>query len=131
MIASSSLFRYISDFKISDKDNSDHFPLICQLCFESTQTNYSTSNIYDSNVRLWQKFIWKDELKDDFYNKFCINFRCFKENLRNRNDRTFSSYISDFINVFQTAGENMKSNSKYFTSSQPEWWDHECNIAKI
>ena len=71
MIASSSLFRYISDFKISDKDNSDHFPLICQLCFESTQTNYSTSNIYDSNARLWQKFIWKDELKDVFYNKFC------------------------------------------------------------
>ena len=131
MIASSSLFKYISDFRIDDKNITVHFPLNCQFCFRYFQNNQCTNLNKSLNLRDFQKYKWKEELKEEFYDKFCNCFHDFKEKISNRHDRLLSSYIYDFIDVFKNAGENMKSYYKQYSSTQPIWWDNECNIAKI
>ena len=132
MIASSSLFKYITDFRIGDKDSSVHFPLHCQLCFKSVSYNQSSYNIDTSTLRTWKKHKWKDELKDIFYEKFCAYFRCFNEKISNRNDRPLSTYISDFIDVFNNAGDMMKiKHFNRYNSTQPLWWDRDCNASKV
>ena len=131
MIVSSNLFKYISDFKIDDKDSSVHFPLNCQICFKSLPNNQCLNVTDSSNLRTFQRYKWKDELKDEFCHKFCNYFQDFNEKLTNRDDRPLSSYISDFIDVFKNAGENMKSCFKQYSSTQPDWWDYECKTAKV
>ena len=66
-------------------------------------------------------------MKDEFYDKCCNYFNDF-----NRDDHSLSSYTckSDFNDIFLNAVENMKSCFKQYSSTQSDWWDHDCKTAK-
>ena len=82
----------------------------------------------------WQKFKWKESLKDDFVHKFRFYYSEFR-NLMVNNEYNLRHYLPDFINVFQSAGDLMRVKLKqprYYINKvcQPLWWDPACSRAK-
>jgi hypothetical protein len=47
------------------RDESDHFPLLSRLKFESISE--PVVNVSQSNTTLIEKFKWKDKFKDTFF----------------------------------------------------------------
>ena len=64
-MVASSLFESILHFQVGNEDFSDHFPLKCTL---TTGHEVNRTYQYDhiENLNSWQKFKWREELKNDF-----------------------------------------------------------------
>ena len=131
MIASTTLFPKITHFKVDDFDISDHLPIFCKLTLYERQRNETVNDTQDNEIIAWEKYKWNPEKKDVFLAKFRDNFRIFQNNFENE-DVSLVSLLPEFIHVLQKSAENMKYRTKQnkIVTSQPEWWDTECEQAK-
>ena len=105
MAATTNLFKNVTYFKIDDNDESVHFPIICHFSFPSILN--LNNHIVDSeeNMSTWLKYKWKPELKDIFVNKLTSEFQQFNNTRISSQNRTLSSFLPEFINIFKTSGE--------------------------
>ena len=131
MIASTTLFPKITHFKVDDFDISDHLPIFCKLTLYESQRNETVNDTQDNEIIAWEKYKWNPEKKDVFLAKFRDNFRIFQNNFENE-DVSLVSLLPEFIHVLQKSAENMKYRTKQnkIVTSQPKWWDTECEQAK-
>ena len=116
---------------MGNEDFSDHFPLKCTLTIgHEVSRTYQYDHI--ENLNSWQKFKWREELKNEFLTKFRDIFT----NLKCKIDQSSESavqYLSELIGIYRKAGESMKVkafNKKGDNYSQSEWWDNECQLLK-
>ena len=130
MASSTSLFKYVTYFKIDDNDETVHFPITCHFSFP-TKPNLNDP-VVDSieNMLPWFKYKWKPELKDIFVDKLTSEFQQFNETRNSLENRTSSSFLPDFINIFKISAENMKCKRIINASAQPPWFDNQCKILK-
>ena len=105
IIASSSLFDKFSSFAVDNYEVSDHFPLISTL--KLIRRNNMRHDTISTELGDWQKFKWKEFLKDDFLHKFHFYYSEFRKLMVN-NEYNLSHYLPDFINVFQSASDLMR-----------------------
>ena len=131
MIASTTLFPKITHFKVDDFDISDHLPIFCKLTLYERQRNETVNDTQENEIIAWEKYTWNPEKKDVFLAKFRDNFRIFQNNFENE-EVSLVSLLPEFIHVLQKSAENMKYRTKQnkIVTSQPEWWDTECEQAK-
>ena len=131
MIASTTLFPKNTHFKVDDFDISDHLPIFCKLTLYERQRNETVNDTQDNEIIAWEKYKWNPEKKDVFLAKFRDNVRIFQNNFENE-DVSLVSLLPEFIHVLQKSAENMKYRTKQhkIVTSQPEWWDTECEQAK-
>ncbi len=128
MTASSLLFQYIKDFKDLDRDDSDHFPVSCVFEF-SYRSNNIVNNINDYPLNTWKKFRWRNSLCDEFVLTLRGLLHSRYNTLLDTIDSNVNSAVDLITAIYQDAGKCMLVNFRYF-SSQPHWWDDECDYLK-
>ena len=140
MLASTSLFNQISNFKVDTPDQSDHFPITCVL-------NYITpvpdqDEVQDDNVtHPYVKYRW-DPAKGDHFLELLQNEHT-EHLLHDFNDQLSHNMIDEAVHILeiilQDAACDMKNNttlSKH-KHDKPQrlhnntvWWDDECERLK-
>ena len=130
IIASSNLFDKFSYFCVDSHDFSDHFPLICSLTLSNS---FHEADAHDDkdNASNWDKYKWKESLKQEFMDRFRFHYTQFKDRVSNTNNNNIAKLLPDFVNIFQNAGKSLKTTfpfkqSSVFKHVQPEWWDQNC-----
>ena len=103
MLASMSLFDSFTNFKVGSEDFSDHFPLICTINL-SCQGQGVQNNKFNMHGIAWQKFKWKDHLKEQFINSFSTLFAEFKTKL-SRSNESIVIFLPEFIRIYINAGK--------------------------
>ena len=131
MICSSELFPYICDFSVLENDESVHFPIYCEMCFQC-KTNINICN--DTIVQLspFNHYRWKTQGITTFHEKFENLYEIFK-NKHLGNDILVSNkpVLDDFINVYKLSGKTMQCYIKRGYKRKNTWWDDDCNSAKL
>ena len=76
---------------------------------------------------------WKPNLKEQFIEKFTELFQTFIADLESNDYGNVVQTAPSFINLFHSAGNNMRVKT-YFpnihTPNQPKWWDNDSHMAK-
>ena len=129
IIASSNLFDKFSYFGVDNHDFSDHFPLTCSLQLNNISHETDTYDDTDTASK-WDKYKWKESLKQEFSDKFRFHYTHFMNRFLNINQNNIAQSLREFVNIFQEAGKSMKTSfpnkKSSFTHAQPEWWDLSC-----
>ncbi|MES9879852.1 MAG: hypothetical protein ABW185_03125, partial [Sedimenticola sp.] len=137
MIASSSLFPLLSDFKVGDRSETVHFPLMCTLTLEESVSNREYDNILnDANhancEESFTKFRWNEEKKNDFIIKFQNVLHSSVNNIMVEINSNLDIAVDMITSVYHQAAEHMKIRpfSLHGGSEQPAWWDDQCETMK-
>ena len=140
IFVSSSLFEKMADFTVESRDESDHFPISCSL---SCSINLRAQDITRNTRPFPQRYLWDSSKCEHFQSRLCDDVtNTLLESMTENIDRlNVDAAVSDFVNIFQHAGEPMKckSNSSKRRSihnnnkrrkPHANWWDCECQEAK-
>ena len=140
MIVSSDLFNNITDFSILNFDESNHFPLTCNINIGKSTGNCTDSNDVNTECELNSvpRFRWTDISSDSFSENINIT--------RSDNGITLNDLYQDILlnralscdyivntltSLLQNAAEcYVVLKSKINTRKQPQWWDRECHSLK-
>ena len=116
IIASSNLCDKFSYFCVDNHDFSDHFPLICSLTLSNS---FHETDAHDDkdNASNWDKYKWKESLKQEFMDRFRFHYTQFKDRVSNTNNYNIAELLPDFVNIFQTAGKSLKTTFPFKQSS--------------
>ena len=134
IICSTDMFKSIRNFGIGDEDFSDHFPLYCTVELNTVIESQPTFDWFNEKKLIdWSKMKWKPNLKEQFIEKFTELFQTFIADLESNDYGNVVQTALSFINLFHSAGNNMRVNT-YFPNIhipyQPKWWDNDCHMAK-
>lgn len=133
MIASSTLFFYVTDFGVSNNMFSVHCPVYCTFTFEGSSTARNQSRSSEEQLHKYDCLIWNENCKDSFIVEFQRHMRHFMDNLV---DLNVTDSVPAFIDMYKSAADNMlyKRNASTYTNkcdnTQPPWWNMECSRAK-
>ena len=133
MLASTSLFEYITHFQVGNEDYSDHFPISCKLLIACQKNNAANSWHDILNENKWARYKWKENKKTEFTENFSTLFSNFKNRVSNSNE-TALEFLCEFINIFKQAGKCLRikgNKTAQNFASQPPWWDQDCQTAKV
>ena len=132
MLASSTLFNNVTNFGVHDYLFSLHCPLYCNFSFATKSvriiSSESTQRSTESPKHLYEKIIWNGSKKSEFDKKFNERIYPFYEDLK-----TFSAtdMLENFIAMIKSCCPmSRKSIINGNNSSQPPWWNKECERAK-
>ena len=131
--ASADLFPYISNFEVLDIDESDHFPITCTLSLKRVQNDSLTPQRYATDsicIQERQKFKWNEIHKIEFQNKTTYLLQIKHEQLTHEIPLDIDKAISTLLSIYYEAGSNMLVRPYKVKSSQPVWWDEDCNEYK-
>ena len=135
MIVSSDLFNNITDFCILIFDESNHFPLTCNINIGKSTGNCTVSNDVNTECELNSvpRFRWTDIFSHSFSENINIT--------RSDNGITLNDLYQDILlngalscdyivntltSLLQNAAERyVVLKSKINTRKQPQWWDRE------
>ena len=126
------MFQFFSYFEAGNRSRSVHFPLIFCLKFQiKRQTDANAVSTADFNK--YEKFVWRQTLKDKFLTKSNSLYDNFKEVILNKLDININDCVQSIVELYQKAGECMKlksGNSKSNSRKQEPLWDSQCDILK-
>jgi hypothetical protein len=97
MATTTSLFKYVTNFKVGNNDVSVHIPIICHFSFPfvGSHNNFENGEI----MSLCLQYKWKQEFKDNFINKLKPEFQQFDEVRTNSQNRALSSFLPKFLDI--------------------------------
>jgi len=130
MIASTTLFKHVTDFAVANHAFSVHCPISCKFSFTLDQTTNQLPENEDLNQ--WQRMKWKNDYKEKFLTKFNQLYGQFENSLIN-NDNSVVSMLHNFTDMILTSGTCMMINNKRRIQklrTQPPWWNKECTRLK-
>ena len=131
IIASSNLFQFITDFEVSDRSESVHFPICCSLKFDSEDVDRPG----DANQLKhdYVKYKWKDTLKDTFLERFYTIYNDIKDSTFQMINIDINGCVQLIVKMYQNAAECMrvKTGKTYSNAKVKEpWWDKQCESLK-
>ena len=116
-------FIQFSEFSVSDRIESDHFPLSVIVNF---QTQPRTENNTEEYPRI-EKYIWNEQYEQQFYgNMNSENAKLFFNNLMNILDNNINEAIDMFTKFVKDQAECMRKLIVCGKKKQNEWFDREC-----
>ena len=138
IIISSSLFDYVRNFQVGSRDESDHFPLSCIIDYSVTTTNTQMKMI-QTEVQSRLCYRWEQTKRDEYRSKLIDQTSI--ELLEHCNQQIITGDVNGalacIMHVFYRAAESMKTGKKPVKQNvnkrltNKDWWDRECQIAKI
>ena len=133
-IVSSNLFSYITHFEIGNRHESDHFPLICNMSFNTLtlENNNESNGNHSNNAYDFKRYKWDDDKKESFVNNLRTILSNVKSSIIDDIDVDVNSAINKIVNMFQNAARRMKIKPfvKQNNTLQPDWWDYNCDNLK-
>lgn len=128
-ICSMPLFDKIIDMSVLDRSESDHFPIVAVLDFKEKGSDDNSEDIeLNDKIRFSYKEQYSSNYKEYIQEHEETELLDFLDALETSVDAAAHCVVS----FMQTAAEKMKAKQKkpIKTSSQPTWWDDECEQRK-
>ena len=131
MIGSSSIFKYVDDFGISDISFSVHCPVYCRLSFPKSTERHD--EVDDCDLHPYAKIRWSEKLKTKFLDDFKNRYQLFERTLTTSGESRVN-FLTQFTEIIKDTGKCMmvknqtnKNDNRY---KQPPWWNNECQKLK-
>ncbi|XP_060562301.1 uncharacterized protein LOC132721934 [Ruditapes philippinarum] len=130
MIASSNLFSYIRNFCVLDRDDSDHFPLSCELALIKKPVLNMRGNDVEPLTPI-KRYKWNQSHMLSFIDNFKSTLQNISHSLSNTVCNDVNTGVKAITSLYHEAGQCMlvKNMSGRF-SSQPPWWNSTCDNLK-
>ena len=112
--------------------------MIFLICSLTLSNSFHETDAHDDkdNASNWDKYKWKESLKQELMDRFRFHYTQFKDRVSNTNNNNIAKLLPDFVNIFQNAGKSLRTTFPFKQSSvskhvQPEWWDQNCTAMKM
>ena len=134
MIACENLFRYVTFFSVLNRDESDHFPISCNVKFKipNQASNVDRGGIATNVI---SKYKWDLSKSRLFFEEFRNLLTQGYDNIQELINTDVNDTVSAIIQLYQKAAVQMyvrskPSNHAGANALQPLWWNNECDILK-
>ena len=127
-IASSNLFKFITDFEVGNQSEYVHFPVFCTLSFNGNGENESSVQ-ENEFVNNYMKFKWKDTVKDILLESFNLIYNELLGSFFDKIASNVDECVQTIVKLYQTAAEYMRMKGSSKTKREP-WWDKQCEKQK-
>jgi len=124
MIASSVLFKYITDVKVLSSGDSDHYPIACSFKFPLKIISLVSQGMKPCHSV--KSFRWRDASGYAFLYtlKQLLQTNC--NVLQSVFETGVDTLVQLIASIYQEAGQCMLRKFRYL-STQPPWWDGKCD----
>jgi hypothetical protein len=124
IIMDTELHSKITDFSVLPRTESDHQPVTCEL---KGLPHLAT----DKGDLKWTRYKWKEVNREDFLQRLCDNTGTDLLSHINEclNNGDVDCALQQFEGLLTHASESMQV-KEYRPSSQPPWWDTDCEVHK-
>ena len=124
MLLDNDLHSLITYFSVLPRTESDHLPLVCELWGIQ-------QDIEHDSKRKWTRYRWREDKKESFLRE--IHSETSKVITNDVNTclecKDVEGALKHFTHLVSHVGSSMKM-KEYKQSSQPPWWDSECEENK-
>ena len=137
MAVSTALFSLVSSFSVLDRDESVHFPIRCifKIITSATPDRSGDDSIASGTCQEHIRYIWKDGLRELFISNFNNLYQNTSREIVDRLAFDIDQAADLLLNMYYSAAECLKyngnANSHPQKSTQPMWWDAECESCKF
>ena len=131
-ITCKNVFDFVSYFTVGERDESDHYPLICHFSLFK-----KVMDLIDTSVTVptfdFVQYHWREQCKSIFLDNFQKFFRSCKNEMVNIIDTNVNEAVNMIISLYQDSAKIMcrKQSPRRRNFNQPPWWDFECDESKI
>ena len=102
-IASSNLFKFITDLEVRNQSESVHFPVFCTLSFSDNEHSVQENEF----VNKYMKFKWKDTLKYSFLESFNLIYNALRGSIFDKIASNVGECVQTIVKLYQVAAECM------------------------
>ena len=128
-LSNKNVFDIVSYFAVGERDESDHYPLLCILSFLKNLT-YTVDHFMP--LANYTHFKWKEQFSNDFSHNFQRYLFHNKRRIMDAIDFNIDDAVSKIISLYQKSWQRYNKPYRHNINVQlTEWWDADCESLKL